>query len=577
MSKVVDKKPCEQCVSEGGDKDGNNQIVYADGSTYCFAGHGTSISDTNISDSAVDTQHVTSFKPLRGIFRDLPTRKLTKKICEKWKVLYLENYLNEPTLAFTYLKAGELSGYALKSLSKNCSLLGDVLGADMFGSHLHNDPLGKTLVITEGHEDCISASTAAGDIMYHYTTLPNGTDNAGKSVERFIDRHYDKLSRYQFISLCFDSDKPGQIATEKFITHFNQIGKVKRVKLPLKDANEMLKKGQLEPLKWAIIKAELDKPKQIVDWDELIPLVVENKPVNGRPWPWKPMDDITFGFYPGKIYAIGAATSVGKTSFIKDVLFHFTENEPRVSVGCFFLEQKPQEVALKLLSSKVNQDLEQPDTEWWDKERLTNEMQELRKHVFLYDPTKGIVLDDVINAIYYFVNVEKVQMIILDNLTILSENLTIGGRKASEAEYMVEVGKLFNKVKRELNVSIFLICHLSQDKISKQAYVTTSPKNSDAYLGTTSKGMDEMINRPGLTWETGRMPSIESLYGGATLAKLADYVIVLARNTTSQDDLEFRTTRVKFLKTRLRKKRAQIEFELIYDPLMGKLVYEGGN
>ncbi len=561
---IVERKQCPQCASEGRDNSEDNLVVYEDGGTYCFSGHGGNQKSLSAPPETFDD---VDFKELKGTYVDLKTRKISAEMCKKWGVLYLPNYLGEPTLAFQYLKNGKLNGYALKSLSKRCKLKGDVGRSDMFGSHLHGDPTNKTLVITEGHEDCISCNIACGDASFHYTSLPHGTD----TVKNFINHHYDKLCRYAFITLCFDNDNAGREATDKFIELFNQIGKVKQVKLPLKDANEMLTKGKLDLLKWAIIKAEVHKPKQIADWTELTPVIL-TKPVVGRPWPWRPLDEVTHGFYEGKLYAIGSATSVGKTTFIKDIVFDFIEKSPQFNVGCFFLEQKPVEVAHKLLSSMVGHDLEQPDTPWWDEDILKTHIDKLKKHVFLYDPTKGIELSEIVSAIYYFVNVENVKVIIIDNLTILSENRMIDGKRVTEMEYMTEVGKLFNKVKRELNISIFLICHLSQDKIGKTAYVTTSPKNVDSYMSATSKDMDGMVNRPGLTWETGRMPSIESLYGGATLAKLADYVIVLARNTTSDDDLEFRTTRVKIIKTRLRKHRAKIEFELVYDPEMGRLV-----
>lgn len=338
----------------------------------------------------------------------------------------------------------------------------------------------------------------------------------------------------------------------------------------MKDANECLVVGLGDKLKWAIIKADTFKPKQIISFDDIEAEILE-RPKVGRNWPWKGMDNITHGFYPGKTYCIGAATSVGKTSFIKDIVFDFIEKTPQVNIGVFFLEQRPVEVAHKLLSSKVGSDLEQPDNEWWDKDRLKIEINNLKQHIFLFDPTLGIDLQEIISSIYYFVNVNNVQAVIIDNLTILSENRVIDGKRVTEMEYLNEVGKQFNKLKRELNVSFFIICHLSQDKISKQAYVSTSPKNADQYLNTSSEQMDGYINRPGLTWETGRMPSIENLYGGATVAKLADYVIVLARDTTSSDDFTFRTTRVKFLKTRLRKRKAEIEFKLIWDTQSGRL------
>ncbi len=505
-------------------------------------------------------------EPLVGKYINLSKRGISKEYCEKWKCQFLDNYLGEPALAFEYQKEGVLAGYHIKPVSKKCKLVGDIKNCDMYGSWLHGDPTNKTLVITEGHEDAIVCNIVVGDAGYAFTSLPYGNS----SVSDFITKHFSLLNRYSSITLCFDSDNAGSVAVNSFLTKFNVIGKIKIAKLSLKDANEMHLAGRDNDLKWAIIKAETYKPKQIVDLGDLEDAILL-KPMSGRLWPWRGMDNITHGFYPGKTYCIGSATSVGKTTFIKDIVFDFIERDPRISVGLFFLEQKPVEVIHKLLSSKVNHDLEQPDNPWWDKDRIKLELDGIKTHIHLFDPTLGIELQEIINSIYYFVNINKVQAVIIDNLTILSENRMIDGKRVSEMEYLNEVAKAFNRLKRELNVSFFIICHLSQDKISKTAYVTTSPKNEKKYLDSTAEDINQYVNRSGLTWETGRMPSIENLYGGATVAKLADYVIVLARDTTSSDDVTFRTTHVKFLKTRLRKRGANITFKLIYDLNSGRL------
>lgn len=557
--------PCPSCGVEDGR--GDNLRIKDNGFAKCFAcGYRVKNYYANTKQEYIPEESLTTFTPLNGKYIDLVVRKIPKEWCEKYKALYLKDYLGEPALAFSYYTGSTLTGYHIKPVSKKCKAKGKPTESDMYASWLHNDPEGKFLVVTEGHEDCISCAIVGGDAMFHYTSLPNGID----SVEKFVKRHYHKLTKYKGVILSFDNAPDGEEGVNTFIKQFNQIGKIRVAHLPLKDANEMLKAGRGEELKWALIKAETFKPKSVLCFDEIIDDILK-KPESGRPWPWQSLTDIDHGFYVGKTYLIGSSTDVGKTTFIKDIVFDLIEKSPVINTGAFFLEHRPKEVAHKLLSSKVGHDLEQPDTEWWDKEKILKEIDSIKKHIFCFDPTLGIELKDVVSAIYYFVNVYNVHAIIIDNLTILSESRIIDGKKVSEAEYLNEVGKQFNKLKRELGVSFFIICHLAKDNISKQMYLTSSPKNAKKYHSMTADDMNTIVNKPGLTFERGRMPTIDHLYGGATAAKLANEVIVLARDTASQDDEIFRTTRVRVVKCKQQRRGSKRDFKLIYDYETGKL------
>ena len=67
------------------------------------------------------------------------------------------------------------------------------------------------------------------------------------------------------------------------------------------------------------------------------------------------------------------------------------------------------------------------------------------------------------------------------------------------------------------------------------------------------------------------MPTLENCYGASKITDLVDYIIVLARNRVADDELERRTTRVKFLKTRLDSAYEGKEFSLKYDYDTGRL------
>ena len=95
-------------------------------------------------------------------------------------------------------------------------------------------------------------------------------------------------------------------------------------------------------------------------------------------------------------------------------------------------------------------------------------------------------------------------------------------------------------------------------------YISTSPKNAEAYDSMTASDMDKRINRAGMSWEAGRMPVREDIEGSTAIADLADFVFALARDTTNEDNRIQRTTVVKTLKSRFDGTKNGRQFNLYY-------------
>ena len=66
-------------------------------------------------------------------------------------------------------------------------------------------------------------------------SLRSGASNAAKEVKEQLEW----LESYETVVLCFDADKPGQDAIDQVKDLFSP-NKLKIIKLPLKDASEML-------------------------------------------------------------------------------------------------------------------------------------------------------------------------------------------------------------------------------------------------------------------------------------------------------------------------------------------------
>jgi twinkle protein len=547
---IIGKEQCPECASHGADNSKDNLIIYTNGA-WCFS-------------CGKDPMKTSKDKELlRGAIESIPSRGLSKATCEKYGV-EVGTYNNSPVVMYNILVSGKVVAQKIRSLEDKSMQFWSLGGANtkLFGQHSQNPTDKVPIVITEGEYDAMTVFQETG---LPAVSITKGAAGAAKEVSLNLDW----LQQWKYVILCFDNDEPGQAAVESVLAAF-EVGQVKVAKFPMKDANDMLMAGRGAEIKKFLWDAEVVRPPSIVCPNELIASVLE-KPTMGMKWPWEAMNEITYGFRTGEIYVVAAAESVGKTEFVKELIYDLLEK--KVKVGVFSLEQNPEDTIRRLIGGKVNKRLHLPTETWWDETIIKQEIEALQDHLYLYN-TKiaALPLEKILINIRYLVKCYGVKFILLDNLTALCASAMIDGKHVRDVEYIgLVMSKLFSVIK-ELNVTILVVSHLATDKMSQTAYVSTAPKNSDLTFDVSAAEMDKRLNKPGMHWETGRIPKLENIYGSGTLRKLADFIIVLSRNRTSEDFNEHRTTYVKFLKTRIDSSNEGKSFKLYYDYDTGRLV-----
>ena len=98
----------------------------------------------------------------------------------------------------------------------------------------HQCGTNKYITLCEGELDAASVYEMTGK-KWDVVSLRSGASNAAKEVKEQLEW----LESYETVVLCFDADKPGQDAVDQVKDLFSP-NKLKIVKLPLKDASEML-------------------------------------------------------------------------------------------------------------------------------------------------------------------------------------------------------------------------------------------------------------------------------------------------------------------------------------------------
>jgi hypothetical protein len=151
----------------------------------------------------------------------------------------------------------------------------ELFGRDKFSSD------GRRLIITEGELDAMSIAQAAFakySKIYPVVSLPSS------SGTKSLLKHRDWVRSFSEVVLCLDQDEAGQKCLAECIKIIGA-EKIKIVKLPVKDASDMLVAKGAPALMTAVFEAGRYTPAGIVSKEEVWKALVEYNDAESLPYP----------------------------------------------------------------------------------------------------------------------------------------------------------------------------------------------------------------------------------------------------------------------------------------------------
>ena len=512
-SEFLQHESCPACGSK------DNLARYTDGHAYCFGCSYYEKGENDMSVTELNTNEPKSLTLDNLEYRPLKSRGITLDTCKKYNYM-IGNYKGEECHVANYD-----DGVAkLRFRNKKFSWVGDAKSVGLYGENLFRNK-GKRITLTEGEIDALSISQVYGN-QWAVCSLKNGAQSAVKDVSKSLEF----LSGFEEVVICFDQDEPGQKAA-KAVSELFAPGQAMIVRLPMKDANEMLKAGRTKELLNCLWDAKIYRPDGIVSAYDLLEEVINKPKVDSVSYPFKSINKLTHGLRKGELLTVTAGTGIGKSQFCKELCYHLISENKKI--GYIALEENMRKTAESLVSIDINKPLH-ISTEI-NKEEVEDSFNKLFKNnnVLLYNHFGSLEFENLLSKVRYLTKAMKCEYIILDHISIVVSGLNTGDERRSIDNVMTGLRSLVE----ETGAGLILVSHLKRS--------------------ANEKGHEE-----------GGQTSLSHLRGSAGIAQLSDLVIGLERNQQSTDKNNQTTVRV--LKNRFSGETG-VACQLNYDPTTGRL------
>ena len=442
-SEFVSHASCDACGSK------DNAALYDDGHSYCF-GCGDWQGEGEASAGGVRPKPVTGL--IEGQHAALRERRITEETCKKFGYTVGTHQGQAVQLAMYRDSRGRPCAQKVRTKDKKFSIVGEAKKMTLFGSHLFSN--GAKLVICEGELDAMSVSQTQNH-RWPTVSLPNGSAAARKALLN----NYDYITGFEEVILFFDNDEPGRTAAIECAEAL-PIGLCKITYLSeYKDANEALVNGDAAAIIQAIFQAKEYRPDGIISALDLRDVIGLADAVSPITYPWDGLNEMSKGLRPASLVTIIAGSGVGKSTFVREIMYHVQQSG--FQVGGMFLEETPKRTMQGVVGLHMNKNIS-VDEDAATKEEIEAAFDDLIKDypIYLFDHFGSTDLDTIINRIRYMNKALGCQVILLDHVSILVSGQT--GKVTDERRLVDDLVTRLRTEVQALGITLLLVSHLKR-------------------------------------------------------------------------------------------------------------------
>ncbi len=510
-SKFLKHIACEHC----GSTDANS--LYDDGHTHCFKCGTTEFEHEHEERSVMRDAIAPAKLEVKGTVKSIPERGITQQTCEKFGVTqdathhYYPYYDDEGVRCAAKIRRVE---------DKSFSISGSFTKAGLFGQNLFHSG-GKYITVYEGELDALAGYQLTGS-QWASVSIRNGAQAALKDCKA----HYEWLNSFETVVICFDGDEPGKKAAKEVAELFGNKAKIVQHKSGYKDACDYLIAGATKEFVNEWWKATPYVPDGIINAADLWEEVSKPEPIPEALYPWQGLNKLLYGIRPSELITVTAGSGLGKSQFLREILYHLLKTT-QWNIGGLFLEESTKKTALSIMSLEANRLLHIPTVTFHkDQAEIAKGVseQELKEafdatlgsnRIYLFDHFGSSDVDNISNRIRYMAKACDCRVVFLDHISIVVSGQDLGDERKAIDNMMTKLRTLV----QELNITLICVSHLRR------------PQGNQGH-------------------EDGGSVSLSQLRGSGAIAQLSDAVITLERNSMAENEAERHLTKIAVAKNR---------------------------
>lgn len=258
---------------------------------------------------------------------------------------------------------GKLTGYKCRNTPKDFSFgkVGATGNKSQLSGQVKFKGVGKYVLYVGGEEDKAAAYQMLYDAQkdQDFTATPVVSPTSGEgSAAKQAAMQYDFFDQFEFIIIGMDNDEAGRKAAKE-IAEVLPKNKVKIATWTMKDPNKMLEEGKQKQFIRDFWNAKEYVSSGILNSTEMMPSVIEEllRPrISLPPHMHRLESAMGGGLLQGRIINIIGDTSVGKSTHVNGMVYHWMYNAPE-KVGVVSLEATAGQYSLDMLSLHLEKNL----------------------------------------------------------------------------------------------------------------------------------------------------------------------------------------------------------------------------
>lgn len=359
----------------------------------------------------------------------------------------------KPTaLAFPY---NDKSSKVRDLAEKKFFSVGEMSKADLFGADKFSAGQARSITITEGELDAMSAFQMLG------SRYPVVSVRGASSARKDCAAKRDYLNAFEKIYLCFDNDEPGQKAAAEVAQLFNPL-KVYKVQLSkFKDANEYLQAGDTEEFRSVWFSSKRAGQHGILStFSEFRDLLSKAKEKPFIPYPFPTLQQMTYGLRQGEVTLVTALEGTGKTEIVRAIEHHVLKTTD-LNVGIIHLEESGDRALKGLAGYELQLPCHLPDSGVSDTE-IDNALTGLLKRegrLHWCMPPETDDPDEVLDKVRFMVSALDCKYVSLDLITTL-----VTGRRSDDQTTILDyLSTRFERMTEELGFGLLNVSHVNAD------------------------------------------------------------------------------------------------------------------